>query len=168
MLERDEADVPAGDRWLSAREAAVLSGLAFEPRRRDWRLGRWTAKQALIAWLGIGGVADVREVEIMAAADGAPEAFLAETPAGVNVSISHREGHALVVVGPPGLALGCDLEVVEPRSAAFVRDYFTPAEAAAVASAPEDARPALANLIWTAKEAALGFRMETRFPAPYR
>ena len=40
------ADVPAGDAWLSAAERHVQSGLRIEKRRADWRLGRWTAKQA--------------------------------------------------------------------------------------------------------------------------
>jgi len=167
VLAQAEADVPPGDRWLSTREAAVLRDMRFEARRRDWRLGRWTAKAAVRAWLRMEGVADVREVEILAAPDGAPEAFLSGVTAGVTLSISHRAGHALAAVGPPGLALGCDLEAVEPRSPAFVRDYFTEAERAAVESAPADARAALANLLWAAKEAALkarrtGLREDTR------
>lgn len=65
-------------------------------------------------------------------------------------------------------ALGCDLELIEPRSAAFVRDYFTPAERAYVSGQPAGARRDLAaNLVWSAKESALkvlrtGLRLDTR------
>jgi len=57
-----------------------------------------------------------------------------------------------------------DLEAVEPRSDAFVRDYFTRSEIAAVAAGE---RNLLANLIWSAKESALkalgvGLTLDTR------
>lgn len=50
----------------------------------------------------------------------------------MTVSLSHRAGLALCTVAPAGVALGCDLEPVEPRSDAFVADYLTPAERALV------------------------------------
>jgi 4'-phosphopantetheinyl transferase len=49
-LDQTQADVPAGDEWLCAREAACLARLRFAKRRADWRLGRWTAKRALAAY----------------------------------------------------------------------------------------------------------------------
>ena len=65
------------------------------------------------------------------------------------------------------LSVGCDLELVEPRSALFVRDYFTAAERERVAAAPAREHDELANLIWCAKESALkvlrtGLRRDTR------
>ena len=64
--------------------------------------------------------------------------------------------------------LGIDLELVEPRSDAFVDDYFTADESAYVRSLTAGAaRDEAANLIWSAKEAALkvrqvGLRADTR------
>jgi 4'-phosphopantetheinyl transferase len=64
--------------------------------------------------------------------------------------------------------IGCDLELVEPRSANFVQDYFTSAEQRTVANPPFDASAdLLANLIWSAKESTLkvlrtGLRRDTR------
>jgi 4'-phosphopantetheinyl transferase len=72
------------------------------------------------------------------------------------------------LVGAPGRAIGCDLELVEPRSAAFVADFLTAAEQRLVAAAADgDARELLANLAWSAKESALkvlrtGLRRDTR------
>jgi 4'-phosphopantetheinyl transferase len=72
------------------------------------------------------------------------------------------------LVPPPGTPIGCDLELVEPRSDAFVADYLTPAEQRLVAAAGEgDARELLANLVWCGKESALkvlrtGLRRDTR------
>lgn len=106
------------------------------------------------------GVSATR-VEVRAAADGAPEAVLDGAPAPVFLSLSHRAGRGLAVVGPG--ALGCDLEYVEPRSAAFLEDWLAlaPEERAAVlAEAGEEDRARRANLLWTAKEAAAKLRRE--------
>ena len=62
-------------------------------------------------------------------------------------------------------AVGCDLELVEPRTPGFVADFLTAAEQQSVASRPDP--DAAANLIWSAKESALkvlqtGLRRDTR------
>jgi 4'-phosphopantetheinyl transferase len=155
-LTRSRADVPAGDAWLGARERAALAGLAVPHRRDDWRLGRWTAKAYVATWLGV----DPARVEVLAAADGAPEAWLDGAPAGVSLSLSHRAGRALAAVCAPPLAVGCDIELIEPRSDAFVREWLAPEEQALVAAADADGRPRLANLAWAAKEAAAKVRRE--------
>ena len=41
--------------WLSAAEIDQMTGLRFPKRRREWRLGRWTAKHAVAACLGWSG-----------------------------------------------------------------------------------------------------------------
>src|SRR5581483_12248525 len=61
--------------------------------------------------------------------------------------------------------VGCDLEVVEPRSAGFVHDFLTRGERDWVARHTDPDRAA--NLVWSAKESALkvletGLRRDTR------
>ena len=155
-LTRSLADVPAGGDWLSARERAALAGLRAEKRRADWRLGRWAAKAALAARSG----ASRCELEIVASHNGAPEAFVDGERAAAALSLSHRNGRALVVVAEVGVAIGCDLEAVEPRSGAFVRTWLAPAERANVLAAGPAGGARLANLLWTAKEAAAKVRGE--------
>ena len=155
-LTRSLADVPAGDDWLSAGERAALTGLRAEKRRADWRLGRWAAKAALAAWSGTS----IGEAEIVASDDGAPEAFVDGEPAGAALSLSHRNGRALAVVADVGVAIGCDLEAIEPRSGSFVRTWLAPAERASVLAAGRAGSARLANLLWTAKEAAAKARGE--------
>ena len=96
----------------------------------------------------------------MASDDGAPEAFVDGERAGAALSLSHRNGRALAVVADVGVAIGCDLEAVEPRSGAFVRTWLAPAERASVLAAGRAGRARLANLLWTAKEAAAKARRE--------
>jgi 4'-phosphopantetheinyl transferase len=148
----EAAEVPADDGWLGARERATLAALRPGPRRDSWRLGRFAAKRLLGA-----------DVEVIAGDGGAPRAFRGERAAARSVSISHRAGVALCAAAVG--AVGCDLELVEARSEAFVGDFFTAGEAAWVARAAD--RALAANLVWSAKESALkalgvGLRRDTR------
>ncbi len=167
-LEQTEADLPANLEWLSASEAASLNSLRVPKRRSDWQLGRWTAKCALSAYLNTpGDLQSLADIEIRPAASGVPEAFIAGQPAAASISLSHSNGTALCVVAPFGAALGCDLEVIEPRSDAFVADYFTGDEQGLVAQASRAERSQLVTLLWSAKESALkalheGLRQDTR------
>jgi len=162
---QDLTEVPESEYWLSAGERDVLAGLRFPKRRNDWRLGRWTAKQAISAFLRLEPGADLSLFEIRAAADGAPEVFLRNKTAGVTISISHAGGRSFCAAGPPGAALGCDIEQLEPRGKLLTKDYFTPEEIE-MASAREN-EILIANLIWSAKESVLkalreGLRRDTR------
>lgn len=155
-LTRWHADVPSGDGWLAAGELDVLARFKADKRRRDWRLGRYVAKSAVAAWLGVPG----SRVEITAAADGAPEVRVDGRPAPVALSLSHRGGRGLAIVGEGRASLGCDLELIEPRSRAFVSDWLAPAEQELVAAAGAAGEDLVANLLWTAKEAAAKVRRE--------
>jgi 4'-phosphopantetheinyl transferase len=168
-LARGVHDVPASADWLSPAESARLTGLRFPKRRTEVRLARWTAKQAIARALGLTDDAlALAGIEVRAAPTGAPTAFVGGEPAPIAVSMTDRADWAVCVVGPAELAVGCDLELVEPRSDAFVRDWFTPDEQHLVLDArPGDERHLLANLVWSAKESALkvlqtGLRRDTR------
>ena len=155
-LIRSWADVPPGDVWLSARERRTAASLHIHGRLRDWRLGRWTAKAAVGSLLTVAP----ERVEILAAADGAPEAWIDGEWAPVSVSLSHRAGRCLAVVARAPAVVGCDLERIEPRSGAFVREWLAPAEHGLLAAHLDADRARLANLVWTAKEAAAKVRRE--------
>jgi 4'-phosphopantetheinyl transferase len=166
-LEQTEADVPLNSRWFSAVEMSRFESLPFEKRQRDWRLGRWTAKRAVASCLKIpNDVYLFAEIEIRAAPSGAPYVLFFNQPAAISISLSHRAGYALCVVGSSRASLGCDLELVEPRDRSFLADFFTENEQNLVAQAPADEQPLLATLLWSAKESALkalhvGLRLET-------
>jgi 4'-phosphopantetheinyl transferase len=150
------AEVPDGEGWLGAHERRALGALGVEKRRADWRLGRWTAKAAVGAWLAL----PASRIEILAGTDGAPEAWLDGERAPVSVSLSHRGGRALAAVTAAPGVIGCDVELVEPRSGAFVREWLAPAEQRLVAAFDGRERDRIANLVWTAKEAAAKVRRE--------
>jgi 4'-phosphopantetheinyl transferase len=167
-LERSEGDVPSGDQWLGPSEQVCLHGLRFAKRRSDWRLGRWTAKVAVAAFLELPvDLESVAHIEIRPAASGAPEIFLRDRKSPLSISLSHRAGKSICVLASCRVDIGCDLELIEPRSEAFVADYFTLNEQALVERTPEQERPLLVTLLWSAKESALkalhlGLRIDTR------
>jgi 4'-phosphopantetheinyl transferase len=148
-LTRSATDVPPGDDWLSRRERAVQAALRIDKRRDDWRLGRFAAKAVVSRTCAVAPA----RVEVIAAADGAPEVYVDGVPVGLSLSLSHRAGRALAVVGEG--RVGCDLEWVEPRSRAFTEDWLAPSEQAWAGG-----DPLRVNLAWTAKEAAAKVRRE--------
>lgn len=160
-----EAHLPPTDDWLTEPERGRLAAMPYTKRRQESRLGRWTAKGAValgLGWEGDPGL--LRRITIRNAPDGAPEVLVDGRPGRLRISMTDRAGWAVALTSD-GDEVGCDLELVEPRSPAFVRDYLTPAEQRLVAgsAAPELA----ANLIWSAKESALkvlrtGLRRDTR------
>jgi 4'-phosphopantetheinyl transferase len=167
-LEQTEKDVPEANDWLAPDEITRLNSLRFAKRRADWRLGRWTAKRALAAcfnWPTYPRV--LARIEIRAAPSGVPEALVPNRGTPMAISLSHRAGRAMCSVSLVGVQLGCDLETIEPRSNAFVADYFTPEEQSLVARTPPAERPTIVTLLWSAKESALkalgqGLRLDTR------
>lgn len=171
-LAHGEQEVPVGAEWLAPREQRILAEIRYTKRRVEFLTRRWTAKRAVAMVLGRSlDAAALAAVEIRHHASGAPWVAVDGQPAAVDVSISDRAGWAVCLVGPAGGAggaLGIDLELVEPRSDAFVGDFFTAGEVAGVRRLPAgQARDEAANLIWSAKESALkvlkvGLRADTR------
>jgi len=167
-LEQDANDLPENDDWLSSAELLVLGKLIFPKRHEDWRLGRWTAKRALAAHLGFSSDASVlSHIEVLAAPSGAPEAFIKGRSGDFCISLSHRERSAICFVAPHGVRLGCDLEIIEPRSKQFIADYFNREEQDLIRRASPADKFRFAALLWSAKESALkalqeGLRLDAR------
>jgi 4'-phosphopantetheinyl transferase len=154
---------------LSAPERKVYAGLAYPKRRREWLLGRWTAKRLLRLSLPRYGELSLRAITVGNDPDGAP--FLSVDGEGrlpMSLSISHRQDRAFCTLSPSAAPLiGADIELIEPRDPVFVHDYFTIREAQLVQCCPPSARDTLVTVIWSAKESVLktlrlGLRADTR------
>jgi 4'-phosphopantetheinyl transferase len=181
---------PAG--LLSRQEQARLASLRTEKRRRDWLLGRWTAKHLLRAAIErrTGRRIPLDRLIVVNDPDGAPRITGDWIPAlsvaegleigdsdsnlqslisnlqMLSLSISHCRGRALCALAENG-PVGADIERVEPRARQFVEDYFTGEEIALVDQASEAEYDLLVTAIWSAKEAALktlrlGLTVDTR------
>jgi 4'-phosphopantetheinyl transferase len=171
-LVRGESEVPAGRGWLTEVEARRAASMRFTKRRTEYLLRRYAGKCAVAAVQGLGeDPSTLARVAVLNAPTGAPYVEVDGTRLGLDVSLTDRAGWAVCLVGPDLGAVGCDLEIVEPRSEGFVRDFLTRAEQQRVAAARDahgsDGWDATANLIWSAKESALkvlrtGLRADTR------
>jgi 4'-phosphopantetheinyl transferase len=166
-LEQSLADLPSDDTWLSPAEKQRCENFRIPKRRADWRLGRWTAKLAVAVYLNQSCDSEMlARIEIRAATSGAPEVLIDGEPARVSISITHSAGISACAFARAEMNVGCDLELVEPRSDAFLIDYFTATEQAMVHSEDAAQRNVLSTLLWSAKESALkllkeGLRLDT-------
>ena len=111
------------------------NAMRFPKRRADWRLGRWTAKRALSAYLNVSWRSSISRRHRDTPSGFRRARGLPCRPAGGR----HHFTQPPQMVRPcarsrrPVHALGCDLELIEPRSDAFVADYFTAEEQALIA-----------------------------------
>lgn len=157
---------------LAPQERAQLDRYTSAPRRRDWLLGRWTAKRLLqqVIERHFGVKAPLCAFLIQKKANGAPfpQIHLPLVHQGFNLSLSHKEGYALcAVVEGRHTPVGVDLEWIEPRDETFVRTFFSDAEQALLTARAPRLRDIHATALWSAKESALkatelGMRLEPR------
>lgn len=154
---------------LSPAELARWEGFAVPKRRRDWLLGRWTAKHLVQAYLALRRetMTPFEEIEILPGEDGAPIARFPQ-PLSLSLSISHSgtESFCAVCPGEAG-QVGADIEQVEARDPAFAHTFFTVDEIAAVEKVRLAERDPLVTALWSVKEAVLktlrlGLRADTR------
>ncbi|MDQ7785803.1 MAG: SDR family NAD(P)-dependent oxidoreductase, partial [Desulfomonilaceae bacterium] len=144
---------------LSEEESIEHRGMAVPKRAGEWLTGRIALKRSVQRLLEASGspVPAGRRIRIVRDDWGKPAAELIERP-GVSigdVSLSHSNGLALAAAADPRafVGLGVDIEKVEPRSEAWIKDYFTEEEIRAAGR--DDARwPALTRM-WCLKEAVL-------------
>lgn len=159
-------DVAEDEEWLDDELARRLATMRYAKRYSEARLGRWTAKLAIAKTLGLAvDLPTLRVVVVRNAPDGAPEAHVNGSRIDGVIAMTDRADWAVCAVIEGRQRVGCDLELVEARSAAFVADYLTESEQKLVADSTEP--DVIANTIWSAKESALkvlrtGLRQDTR------
>lgn len=167
-MARGDHDLPPTDDWLTRREADAAAGMRTTKRRSEYLLRRWVCKHTVAVASGLSAEpASLARIEVANSPSGAPYVRLDGAPLEQAVSMSDRAGWAVCVLGPDRSPVGCDIELLERRSPAFVADFFTRSEQTFVAARPPVERDAAANLIWSAKESALkvlqtGLRRDTR------
>ncbi len=165
---------PAG--LLDGVEMETFLRFKVDKRRREWLLGRWTAKRLLHSVLGLNDeasasgrhqmMAGARYDQIPIRNDAVGRPYTPAAPVTLSLSHSGRRA-AAAVVRAVDWPLGIDLEQIAPRPATFEADYLTPAELAQLDEAPAGRRDQWLTIIWSGKEAALkalglGLSVDTR------
>ncbi|MFZ2013303.1 MAG: 4'-phosphopantetheinyl transferase superfamily protein [Nocardioides sp.] len=163
-----EHDLPSGGAWLTSDEATRASGMPFTKRRTEYLLRRWVCKAAVAAVVGLpDDPLSLARIGVTNRPGGVPTVLVDGLETGLDVSLSDRAGWAVCLVGESVGRVGCDLEIVEPRSPRFMADFLTAAEREYVAAQTAAERDVASNVIWSAKESALkvlqtGLRRDTR------
>ena len=146
------------ERFLSPSERTRFHGLKTRKRSLEWLAGRIAAKRLIreVHFSGEGALVGYPAITVDSNSLGAPEIrIVGEKGEEPRISISHSDGMAAAMLArDPACSPGIDIEAVESRSAAFVRDYFTEKEREQIA-ASEAERDVLVTAIWAVKEATL-------------
>ncbi|MBN1581390.1 MAG: 4'-phosphopantetheinyl transferase superfamily protein [Anaerolineae bacterium] len=189
MSFNDEGTSPSF--FLSATERQVYAGFKVEKRRREWLLGRWTAKQLLRRSQVAYAKLPLTAITVGNDADGAPYLAVATRSESGNperadtdpydsrlhltaemerlpicLSISHRGDKAFCALSDSH-RIGADIERVEARQPVFVHDFFTEGENARIWRLQTRIRDTAITVMWSAKESVLkvlreGLRIDTR------
>lgn len=151
-----DAAAPLALGALPQGERDRIEGFGSEKRRREFALGRATARALLADHLAVAAL----DVPLRVATDGAPEL----DGGSLHLSIAHaatpERTFAVAAVAPR--PVGVDLELIRPRRPDLYRFVLHPDEYGLLETLPHD-HDAAQVLVWTLKEAALkamrtGFR----------
>ena len=155
--------------FLSGSEVERLAALPNEAQRRDWLLGRWTAKRLLqtVIWETKGTTVPLDLITFRNVASGIPtiESQLPLVNDQFSISMSRSEGQALVAaVAKPNWPVGAKIMRIQTHSDVFIAEHFTEREAMLVRQAPGSQRDLLVTAVCSAK-AAVGkaLHLETFF-----
>jgi 4'-phosphopantetheinyl transferase len=168
----DHPDLSAGRppaRLLTRAESAQYRGYLSPRHRRDWLLGRWTAKRLIQAHImaNDGFRPALNSFTIEHEPSGAPystshhPALQQKCDDGrmpLALSISHSNGYAFCALCDDkrgDVRLGADIELVEPRADDFTQNFLTADEQASLNAAPSALHDLLVTATWSAKEAVL-------------
>ena len=167
----DLAQGVAPDGLLAPEEVTALERFTSD-RRRDWLLGRWTAKRLLqqVVEQQCGFDVPLDTIVILTAGNDAPFTDFREPCTGrqFSLSISHSQDYALcAVIEGRNARVGADLEWVEPRGKGFVDEFFTDEERELVYRRVQRLHDLHVTSIWSAKESVLkaagvGMRVDPR------
>jgi 4'-phosphopantetheinyl transferase len=159
------ASAPLALDTLTGEEQARLDGFGSEKRRREFALGRATARALLADRLAVAAP----DVPLRVAADGAPDLDDdPESDGALRVSIAHAatSEQTLAVAAVGERPLGVDLEPIRPRRPDLYRFLLHPEDYDVLDRLPHD-HDAAQVLLWTLKEATLkamrtGFRVSPK------
>lgn len=144
--------------FLSDSEADRLATLPSETQRRDWLLGRWTAKRLLqtVIWETNGTTVPLDLITLRNVASGMPtiESQLPLVNGQFSLSFSQANGQVLVTaVAKPNWPIGAQIDPIQPRSQKCIDAYFTEKELALMHQIENTEQDLLVTAVCSAKTA---------------
>ena len=137
--------VPPAEDFLTKRELETYKAFKIEKRKKEWLGGRYALKKLACELFNF----DIKYMEVNNLPSGQPILLV---PGGTKlpVSITHSGPYAAAAIALTGQAIGIDIETIEQRSAAWVKQCFDEREISSKSA------PFLTEL-WAKKEAVLKF-----------
>ena len=135
---------------LPTPEREVAAAFGSEKRRREFALGRATARALLAERLGL----DEAAVPLRTAADGAPEV---DAPLHLSIAHASTPERSVAVAAAAPHAVGVDIELIRPRRPDLFRFLLHPDDFGLLDALPHG-HDAAQVLLWTLKEAVLKAR----------
>ncbi|MBI4676667.1 MAG: 4'-phosphopantetheinyl transferase superfamily protein [Elusimicrobia bacterium] len=137
---------------LSDEEACRRLEYRSDRDRRRFAAGRGTLRRLLGRYLGVAP----RELRLAAEPGGRPRLADAAGRARMRFNVSHS-GDVVVLAFASGMEVGVDLEELgrDVDGLQVARQFFSPADVAALLAVPEARRHRAFMTLWTCKEAAL-------------
>lgn len=137
--------IPPAEEFLTERELKIYNDFKVEKRRREWLGGRYALKSIAEGLF----IFDIKHIEVRSKQSGQPSLAV---PGGCSlpVSITHSGDFAAAAIALSGMAIGIDIESVEPRSPAWAHQSFAKEEISSWA-------PVFLTELWAKKEAVLKF-----------
>lgn len=137
--------IPPAEEFLNERELETYQAFKIDKRKKEWLGGRYALKTLACDFFNFG----IKYMEVKNLGSGRPILLV---PGGTKlpVSITHSGPYAAAAIALTGQAIGLDIEAVEQRSPAWVKQYFDSRELSSKSA------PFLTEL-WAKKEAVLKF-----------
>ena len=137
--------VPPAEEFLNKRELETYKAFKIDKRKAEWLGGRYALKTLACDLFNF----DIKYIEVKNLANGKP---VLNVPGGTKlpVSITHSGIYAAAAIALTGQSIGVDIESIEQRSNAWVKQCFDKREISSKSA------PFLTEL-WAKKEAVLKF-----------
>ena len=139
------SSVPSAEDFLSRRELETYKAFKIDTRKKEWLGGRFALKTLACDLFNF----DIKNIEVKNLTNGKP---VLNVPGGTKlpVSITHSGPYAAAAIALTGQSIGLDIEVIEQRSPAWIKQCFNKKEISSKSA------PFLTEL-WAKKEAVLKF-----------
>ncbi len=112
------------DKILSGEEQKYFDSLKFDKRKRDYLVGRYTAKKLLLENFIKDAKITFKDISILKDTDGKPELYINDKRPDIMLSISHSGDFASAVASKELKFLGIDTEKIEPRAKSWAEQSF--------------------------------------------